>query len=329
MLQQTQVATVIPYFNAFVAAFPTVGDLAAAPVDRVMALWSGLGYYSRARNLHHAAKRILDRGSFPETSAELAELPGIGRSTAAAIAVFGFGERAAILDGNVKRLFCRLFAIGGHPGEAAVIHKLWEHAQAELPAADGSAADVRAYTQGLMDLGATVCTRNDPACGRCPLQGKCLARKDDAVKLYPTPRPRREARVREVDMVLLCSRGAVLVERRPPLGIWGGLWSLPETRVDDGEQSIRAAGLVLARSDCAQFMRFEHTFTHFRMRARVWRSELDETQAESCRTPQTSWLALADAASAPLPRPVKSLLLAVGAADLLSGATGTGDALQP
>jgi A/G-specific adenine glycosylase len=321
MLQQTQVATVIPYFNAFVSAFPTVDDLAAASSDQVMALWSGLGYYSRARNLHAAARLIVERGSFPRTAAELAELPGVGRSTAAAIAVFGFDERAAILDGNVKRLFSRLFALAGHPGEAAVLHLLWARAQAELPGADVPAADVRAYTQGLMDLGATVCTRSDPACGRCPLQAKCLARRDDAVKRYPSPRPRRAAGVREVDMILFCNRDAVLIERRPPAGVWGGLWSLPETRIDDGAPSVLAAGLELALDRCSQFMRFEHAFTHFRMKARVWRVELEEIESAGVlrQTTATRWLALDDAAAAPLPRPVKSLLMAMRSGDLLSG----------
>ncbi|MBA3477093.1 MAG: A/G-specific adenine glycosylase, partial [Lautropia sp.] len=157
MLQQTQVATVLPYFNAFVAAFPTVADLAAAPIDQVMSLWSGLGYYSRARNLHAAARRVVEQhgGRFPDTADGLASLPGVGRSTAAAIAAFAFGERAAILDGNVKRVFCRVFGVDGHPGNASVLRRLWSHAQAELPAAERADSSIQAYTQGLMDLGAT------------------------------------------------------------------------------------------------------------------------------------------------------------------------------
>jgi len=322
MLQQTQVATVVPYFQRFVAAFPTVRDLAAASIDEVMSLWSGLGYYSRARNLHAAARRVVEHGSFPGTAAELADLPGIGRSTAAAIAVFGFDERAAILDGNVKRLFARLFAIEGHPGEAAVVRDLWAHAQAELPPADVAPADVRAYTQGLMDLGATVCTRSNPACGRCPLQAKCLALRNCAVARYPAPRPRRQVPVREFDMVLLCNCGSVLIEQRPPVGIWGGLWSLPETQLDGseqpGEQPFHAAGLVLAGGRPMQFLRFEHAFTHFRMKARVWKAELDAAEAAIVirQTRPTRWLPLVAAETAPLPGPIKSLLLKIGNRDL-------------
>lgn len=327
MLQQTQVATVIPYFQAFIAAFPTVADLAGASSDQVMALWSGLGYYSRARNLHAAARRIVERhgGAFPRTAEELATLPGVGRSTAAAIAAFAFGERAAILDGNVKRVFCRVFAIPGNPGEAGVIRQLWLHAQAELPPVDEvagpaqQAADIRAYTQGLMDLGATVCTRNKPACRRCPLAPKCLARREDAVARYPSPRPRREVPVREVDMLLLCSGESVLIEQRPPAGIWGGLWSLPEI---EGPSLGSSGGLGdFGRLQPREFARFEHAFTHFRMKARVWRAELVDEQAASVlrQAPPTRWLALAEVAQAPLPRPVKTLLQSLAVDVVLPG----------
>jgi A/G-specific adenine glycosylase len=318
MLQQTQVATVMPYFNAFIAAFPTVAELAAAQPDEVMSLWSGLGYYSRARNLHAAARLVVERhgGRFPGSAAALADLPGVGQSTAAAIAVFAFGERAAILDGNVKRVFCRVFAVAGHPGEAAVMRRLWLHAQAELPVAVGETAsaavsDIQSYTQGLMDLGATLCTRSNPACGRCPLREKCQARLADAVDRFPSARPPRTVPVREVEMLLLFNGASVLLEQRPPTGIWGGLWSLPELVLADGAAPIAAAGLALAPSRLGDFMRFEHLFTHFRMKARVWRAELDEVEAVTAlrQTPPTRWLALADAAGAPLPSPIKSLLL--------------------
>ena len=305
MLQQTQVATVIPYFNAFTAAFPSVADLAGAPIDQVMSLWSGLGYYSRARNLHAAAKQVIDlhRGSFPGDAATLVGLPGVGQSTAAAIAVFGFGERAAILDGNVKRVFCRVFALEGHTGEAAVVRRLWAHAQAELPPQGTPVAELRAYTQGLMDLGATVCTRTRPGCARCPLQANCAAFRDDAVARFPAARPRRSVPVREVDMLLFCNGSAVLVEQRPPAGIWGGLWSLPEIAAREGESR-----------QGEPFARFEHAFTHFTMRARVWRAQFDERQAGNVlrQAAATRWLDLADATGAPLPRPVKSLLQAIG-----------------
>ena len=316
MLQQTQVATVIPYFEAFVAAFPTVADLAAASSDEVMALWSGLGYYSRARNLHAAAKAVVERhgGAFPRTADELATLPGVGRSTAAAIAVFAFGERAAILDGNVKRVFCRVFAIEGSPTQASVMRELWLHAQAELPPAPQGVAqseladDIRSYTQGLMDLGATLCTRSKPDCPRCPLAVKCGARRENAVARFPSPRPRRQVPVREVDMLLLCRGASVLVEQRPPVGIWGGLWSLPEMKAGDPE-SLSLPG-EFAGLHPTKFARFEHVFTHFRMKADVWRAEVGGEQAARLlrQAAPSRWLALADAAAAPLPRPIKSQL---------------------
>ena len=327
MLQQTQVATVIPYFQAFVAAFPTVVELADAAPDQVMALWSGLGYYSRARNLHAAARQIVDRhrGTFPRTAEELATLPGVGRSTAAAIAAFAFGERAAILDGNVKRVFCRVFAIAGSPTQASVMRELWLHAQVELPPVRGGAspaeqvAAIRAYTQGLLDLGATVCTRNNPACQRCPLASKCRARRRDEVVRYPSPRPRREVPVREVDMLLLSSRESVLIEQRPPTGIWGGLWSLPE--IDTAVMGIDGDLGQFGRLRPQEFARFEHAFTHFRMKARVWRAELVDEQAATVlrEARPTRWLALAEAGAAPLPRPVKALLQSLAVDAVLPG----------
>jgi A/G-specific adenine glycosylase len=319
MLQQTQVATVIPYFKAFIAAFPTVADLAAATPDQVMALWSGLGYYSRARNLHAAARRVVERhgGDFPSTAEDLATLPGVGQSTAAAIAAFAFGERAAILDGNVKRVFCRVFAIEGSPTQSNVMRELWLHAQAELPLAD----DIRSYTQGLMDLGATLCTRAKPACDRCPLAAKCIARRENAVARLPSPRPRREVPVREVDMLLLCNGGSVLIEQRPPAGIWGGLWSLPEIRSPQDHDPMATSGCDRAPLRPERFARFEHVFTHFRMKASVWRADLDAVQAASVlrQAPPTRWLALAEAGSAPLPRPVKSLLQSLADGPTLPG----------
>ena len=335
MLQQTQVATVIPYFEAFIAVFPTVADLAGASSDQVMSLWSGLGYYSRARNLHAAAKAVVARhgGVFPRTADELATLPGVGRSTAAAIAAFAFGERAAILDGNVKRVFCRVFAIEGSPTQASVMRELWLHAQAELPpvrpgtSESEQADEIRAYTQGLMDLGATLCTRTNPACPRCPLAAKCIARREDAVGRLPSPRPRREVPVREFDMLLLCSGASVLVEQRPPVGIWGGLWSLPEMNLTEAAQGAEVAGAgrelggALGGLQPTKFARFEHVFTHFRMKANVWRAEVDEVRAARVlrQAPPSRWLPLAEADSAPLPRPVKSLLQALAARTALPG----------
>jgi A/G-specific adenine glycosylase len=226
MLQQTQVATVIPYYEAFLRRFPDLQTLAAAPLDEVLHLWSGLGYYARARNLQRAAQAIVTRhgGRFPDTFDEVMALPGIGRSTAGAILALSRGERRAILDGNVRRVLARYFGVEGYPGAPAVERRLWALSEACTPA--GQAA---AYTQAVMDLGATVCTRSRPACLLCPVSADCVARAGNLQQLLPAPRPRASRPEREAWLVV-AMRGPhkVLIERRPPAGIWGGLWGLPE-----------------------------------------------------------------------------------------------------
>lgn len=256
MLQQTQVDTVIPYYRRFVAHFPDLAALAAADVDSVMALWSGLGYYARARNLHACARRIVTDhgGRFPATSAQLATLPGIGRSTASAIAAFAFGERSAILDGNVKRVLCRVFGIEGFPGTAAVERALWARARALLPN-----DDVATYIQAQMDLGATVCTRAAPRCAHCPLRGDCVARREQRCGDLPTPRPRKPLPVRSCRLAVVLEDNAVLLVKRPPRGIWGGLLSLPE--IDDDAQGERPPGSAAEAGTPLPVLR--HTFTHF------------------------------------------------------------------
>jgi A/G-specific adenine glycosylase len=226
MLQQTQVATAIPYYTAFMARFPDVAALAAAPLDEVLHRWSGLGYYARARNLQRAAQLIVSRqrGVFPRTLDELMQLPGIGRSTAGAILALASDERFPILDGNVKRVLARCFGVDGYPGQPAVVRRLWELAEACTPQ-----QRVRDYTQAIMDLGATVCTRARPACLLCPLQADCVARIENVQAQIPAPKPRAPKPAREAWMVV-ATRGdfKVLLERRPPQGLWGGLWGLPE-----------------------------------------------------------------------------------------------------
>jgi A/G-specific adenine glycosylase len=225
MLQQTQVATVIGYYARFLARFPTLQDLAAAPLDDVLALWSGLGYYGRARNLHRCAQAVVAAhgGVFPATSAGLAVLPGIGRSTAAAVAALCFGERTAILDGNVKRVLTRVLGFEGDLALAAEERRLWQAAEALLPQ-----HDVDVYTQGLMDLGATVCLARRPACERCPLAAGCSARQAGTPQRFPV-KSRRAARGRRENAVLwLQHRGRWWLVQRPAAGVWGGLWSLPE-----------------------------------------------------------------------------------------------------
>src|ERR1700682_5011018 len=223
MLQQTQVATVVPYYERFIARYPGFSELARASEDEVLKLWSGLGYYARGRNLLLAARAVAARGEFPRTADEIAELPGVGRSTAAAIAAFAFGERAAILDGNVKRVLARCFGIEGWPGEAAVGRALWSVAERLLPK-----RGLEAYTQALMDLGATVCTSRQPKCDACPVRSICTARKQGRVADIPARRPRRVLPRRSVTWLVLRHEGGVLVERRPAPGIWGGLWCFPE-----------------------------------------------------------------------------------------------------
>ncbi len=292
MLQQTQVATVIPYYRRFLDRFPDLAGLAAAPAEEVMALWSGLGYYARARNLRRAAQEVVARhgGRFPRRIEDIESLPGIGRSTAAAIAVFAFGARAAILDGNVRRVLARAFGIEGPPGEKAVEARLWQLAEALLPA-----RGIEAYTQGLMDLGATLCLLRRPRCGDCPLAARCVALRGNRVGELPTPRAKRAVPLRAVSVLLLLRRGRVLLERRPPQGIWGGLLSLPE--LPDGNLPRRygtAVPLPVVR----------HAFTHFRLDIAPLLCKVSR-----CDTPAGGiWLSLKELDAAPLPAPVRKIL---------------------
>ncbi|MDO9423681.1 MAG: A/G-specific adenine glycosylase [Methylobacter sp.] len=224
MLQQTQVATVIPYFNTFIEKFPDVASLANAPVDEVLHLWSGLGYYARARNLHKTAQLIAEQNRFPDTLDELLALPGIGRSTAGAILSIAFNKSQPILDGNVKRVLTRFKAVDGWPGNSAVNKELWAISAKLTPI--NRVAD---YTQAIMDLGATLCTRNKPACEACPLNAGCLARRADNISAFPTRKPAKIQAVKQVTFLMLSNAdNRILLEKRPPTGIWGGLWSLPE-----------------------------------------------------------------------------------------------------
>ena len=275
MLQQTQVSAVIPYYERFLQRFPTVAVLARAREEQVLELWSGLGYYARGRNLHDAAQLIARHG-FPKTAAAIAELPGIGRSTAAAIAAFAYGERAAILDGNVKRVLSRVFGVVDEKA-------LWPLAERLLPT-----KNIEPYTQGLMDLGATVCTRTNPACARCPVSETCVARKEDRIAELPPPRARGELPQKEVTWLLLRHNGAVRLERRPAPGIWGGLWCPPEL---NGKRPRGAKALPA----------IEHGFTHFRLRIRPLLCDVPK------RT-EGRWLKIEQAGGAALPAPVRALL---------------------
>lgn len=237
MLQQTQVSTVLAYYGRFLERFPDVAALAAAPLDDVLARWSGLGYYSRARNLHRCAQAVVAQhgGAFPRSAEALATLPGIGRSTAAAIAAFCFGERVAILDGNVKRVLARVRGFADDLARAPAVAALWDEATALLPV-----RDVDVYTQGLMDLGATLCTQRKPACGQCPVAAGCVARAEGAPERYPV-KSRRATRGRQSNALLwLRQGGRSWLVQRPPTGVWAGLWSLPEFDSAEALQAVVA-----------------------------------------------------------------------------------------
>ncbi len=261
MLQQTQVATVLRYYPPFLASFPHVTALADAPVDAVLHHWSGLGYYARARNLHRAARQVRDEhgGRVPTDFDALAALPGIGRSTAGAVLALATNQRHPILDGNVKRVLARVFRVEGYPGETAVAKHLWDLADRCTPA-----DRVANYTQAIMDLGASLCARRKPACGACPLNDGCIAHRDGVAARLPARKPKK-ARPRRSTVVLLCLRpdGAVLLERRPDAGLWGGLWGLPE--VGDPASAAGWCASALGTVPVNQRLRpvLQHGFTHF------------------------------------------------------------------
>ncbi|GGE54065.1 A/G-specific adenine glycosylase [Streptosporangium jomthongense] len=308
MLQQTQVATVIPYYRAFMARFPDVQTLAEAPVDDVLSHWSGLGYYARARNLQRAARSVMDDfgGKFPQTREELESLTGIGRSTAAAIIAQAFGKRAAILDGNVKRVLARYHAVPGWPGQTSVLKQLWEHAEAHTPD-----ERVRDYTQGIMDLGAMVCTRSRPACSDCPLQTGCKAYARGETGLYPGSRPKKVRPEKTTWMVILEDReGRILLQRRPPSGIWGGLWSLPELDPAYGAEELQEACEQNLGVDCGEpelIGGFRHTFSHYHLH--IQPARLDVTGQSTVRDDaQHKWLYRHEALALGLPAPIRTLL---------------------
>ena len=310
MLQQTQVATVLPYFGRFLEHFPDVESLAAASIDAVMTAWAGLGYYSRARNLHHCAQLIVARhgGRFPDSAEALAELPGIGRSTAAAIVAFAHGTRAAILDGNVKRVMARHFGIDGYPGESVVERQLWRLAESQLPD-----ADVGAYTQGLMDLGAMVCTRRAPRCDACPVRASCVALRDGRVAELPKPRPARARPVREAAVAVIRDpAGSVLFERRAPTGVWGGLLSAPEFDVALTDAELERAieqryGVQVETEGRVEAVR--HDFTHFTLviHPRLVRVVGSAAVSEG----GAIWCADVELGTAPLPAPMRRIVLAL------------------
>jgi A/G-specific adenine glycosylase len=260
MLQQTQVATVIPYFQRFMASFPDAISLANAGIDEVLHHWSGLGYYARARNLHKAAILIRDEygGEFPEAFDDVVNLPGIGRSTAGAILALSRGDRHPILDGNVKRVLTRYHAIDGWPGKTAVSRQLWDCAEQHTPN-----EHLAAYTQAMMDLGATICTRTKPRCGECPLASDCLAHASGRETDFPGRRERRGKPLRTTQMILVYTDQSVFLERRPPSGIWGGLWSFPEIDPKEDVRSWCENALNTSPLDTRHWTTVRHSFSHY------------------------------------------------------------------
>ena len=304
MLQQTQVGTVIPYYQRFLAAFPDVASLAAAPIERVLELWSGLGYYRRAHLAQRAARIVVaqHRGRFPRDAEALAVLPGIGRSTAAAIAAFASGAGNAILDGNVKRVLARHRGIAGFPGDAIVERQLWRRAEALLPR-----HHIATYTQALMDLGATVCLRRTPRCEACPVARDCIARREGRIGELPTPRPKKALLRREVTVLLVERKGEVLLERRPTSGVWPGLWSLPEIETTRNLVAHCRTKFGMNVVPQTPLPAIEHAFTHFHLTMHPLPCAVRD-QAAGAQEPGMVWMPLDEIAGAALPAPIKKLL---------------------
>lgn len=304
MLQQTQVATAIPYYLRFVGRFPEVAALAAASEDDVLAHWSGLGYYSRARNLHRAAQVVMQQhgGRFPRSFDDILELPGIGRSTAAAISVFAFHQRRAILDGNVKRVLARYFAIKGFTGEKKVEATLWSKAEGLLPV-----RELASYTQGLMDLGATVCVRSKPQCEACPVHEDCMAYRKKLVAQIPAPRPRKALPERRATFLLLVNGNDILLEKRPGNGIWGGMWCLPQLDGLPKENASQFQCYGLNPAKALTLPAFAHTFTHFRLHIMplLWQVK---RMPKGVKNQGKIWLDKEEAIHAAIPAPVRKLL---------------------
>ncbi|NBN93171.1 MAG: A/G-specific adenine glycosylase [Betaproteobacteria bacterium] len=281
MLQQTQVATVLPAFQRFVSICPDVASLARADLDTVLGLWSGLGYYSRARNLHRAARIIADAGCFPDTIEGWRALPGVGRSTAGAVWSLAFGRPAAILDGNVKRVLARHAGIEGWPGDSVTAARLWREAESRVPA-----TECATYTQGLMDLGATLCHRRRPDCAACPVGSDCVAHRDQRVAELPAARPRRDRAVVALPLQLHCDAHRVWLQQRPQSGVWGGLWCLPE-----------GAGGIVQRT-------LRHDLTHRRLEIAVMRASSDPSAEHGGR-----WFDWTEVWQLGLPKPVRDILV--------------------
>jgi len=304
MLQQTQVTAVIGYYSRFMQRFPTIAALADATQDEVLQHWSGLGYYSRARNLHNAAQTIMDEhgGVFPQDFETIQSLSGIGRSTAAAIASFAFNQVQTILDGNVKRVLARHFAVEGWPGTPRIEKELWSLAESLLPE-----TDMVAYTQGLMDLGATLCSRSKPQCLNCPLLESCKAYQQQRVSQLPTPKPRKATPEKHTTMLILLQGDSVMLEKRPPSGIWGGLWSFPELDHDSDYTGIVQQRFGMSVCPQKALPILSHAFTHFKLHITPLPLQVNGQLAKAGEPGQV-WLSVEDALGAAIPTPVRKIL---------------------
>ena len=306
MLQQTQVKTVIPYFERFMQAMPTVQSLAAATQDEVLHHWAGLGYYARGRNLHSAAKTICDElgGQFPDSVEGLCELPGIGRSTAGAIVSIAYGQRAVILDGNVKRVLARYRAVAGWPGRSAVHKQLWQIADQYTPVQH--CAD---YSQAMMDLGATLCTRSAPACQRCPLASDCAALAAGQQSSFPGKKPRKVLPVKSTAFVMVsASNGDVWLEKRPGSGIWGGLWCFPELPDPAAAPDWCLDRWGVDPESIEIWPEFRHTFSHFHLDIKPVRVTLSTSPGTVMEAPDRLWYNMRQPTAVGFAAPVASLL---------------------
>ncbi len=308
MLQQTQVATVIPYFQRFIERFPTLSSLANADIDEVIQLWSGLGYYARARNLHHCAQIIEEKysGKFPKDLVLLEKLPGIGRSTAGAILALAFGHPASILDGNVKRVLARFHTITGWPGLSQVSKQLWALAEHYTP----NNKSIRQYTQAMMDLGALVCTRSQPQCSKCPLQNHCKAYTEQCISKYPSPKPHKMIPTRTIRMLILVNKHQeILLEKRPPVGIWGGLWSLPECSITENMKNFCKKHYYCdIENPIKKYALLKHTFSHFQLEIRPVLIQVKDWHPQLMESECIVWYNRQKLASKGLAAPVKKLL---------------------
>jgi len=310
MLQQTQVQTVIPYFQRFMEEFPTVQSLANADEDQVLHQWTGLGYYARARNLHKAAKAVCNElnGEFPADIESLCKLPGIGRSTAGAIRSIAFAKPATILDGNVKRVLARYKAVPGWPGRSAVQQRLWQVAEEFTPA--GRVAD---YSQAMMDLGATLCTRSAPACVSCPLKGECQAFRQGEQLNYPGKKPRKALPVKTTTFLMISAKsGDIWLERRPNSGIWGGLWCFPELPDDSRASNWCLDQWGLEPRESRQWQTFRHTFSHYHLDIQPLQLMLHTTPETVMEAGQQLWYNMRQPPQIGLAAPVTRLLAAIG-----------------